>query len=166
MSEGNLGGEEGGFGGGDGGVEGEGAVYWAGGCEGGGVAVQNWKSKSDDPSIRSFLSSLGLSARAYPITRSPFLKRSTPSPTSWTSPATSQPMIAGNCWMKIPASCWCQSTGLMAMAAFLTIISPGPAVGIGAGPTSSGVLACLSQAAWFFGVDMLGELGRCQFGRQ
>jgi hypothetical protein len=45
--------------------------------------------------------------------------------------------------------------GLMAMAAFLTMISPGPAVGIGAGPTSRGVLACLSQAAWLFGVDML-----------
>ena len=45
--------------------------------------------------------------------------------------------------------------GLMAMAAFLTMISPGPAVGIGAGPTSRGVLAALSQAARFDGVDIL-----------
>ena len=41
----------------------------------------------------------------YPMTRSPFLKRSTLEPTSYTSPATSQPKTVGHCWTKTPASC-------------------------------------------------------------
>lgn len=40
-----------------------------------------------------------------PMTRSPFLKRFTLEPTSYTSPATSQPKTVGHCWTKTPASC-------------------------------------------------------------
>ena len=40
-----------------------------------------------------------------------------------------------------------QSSGLMAMAAFRMTSSLGPAVGMGASPTSSGVLASRSHAA-------------------
>ena len=36
------------------------------------------------------------------------------------------------------------------MAAFLTMISPGPAVGIGGSSTTKGVLTYFSHAAWFF----------------
>ena len=42
-----------------------------------------------------------------------------------------------------------QSSGLMAMAAFRTTSSLGPAVGMGASPTSRGVLALRSHAALF-----------------
>jgi hypothetical protein len=41
------------------------------------------------------------------------------------------------------------------MAAFFTTSSPGPAVGNGASPTSSGVLALMSQAAWFVGAAIV-----------
>ena len=44
----------------------------------------------------------------------------------------------------------------MATAAFLTTISPGPGDGSGASPTSRGVSALLSHAAWFVGAGILG----------
>jgi hypothetical protein len=39
---------------------------------------------------------------AYPRTRSPFFTCVTPSPTSWTSPATSVPRTLGYFWRKMP----------------------------------------------------------------
>ena len=66
------------------------------------------------------------SKRETTHTRSPFTKVVTPSPTSSTSPARSNPRTAGNSSIKSPYLWIFQSAGLSEVERILTRSSPGP----------------------------------------